>query len=98
MEKENQITIIDNCCIKPISTLIVEHGQMPILSLSGASLLEKNNLRRAMKYFDEPEKIHVGADANQKITFHRPNVPEPVLTCRSSGYTSAVDYYRWIHI
>ena len=46
-----------------------EHGQM---SLSGASLLQKNNLRRTMKYFDAAEKIHAGADANQKITYHRP--------------------------
>ena len=45
---------------------------MPILSLSSASLLENNNLRRTMKDFDAAEKIHVGADANQKINFHRP--------------------------
>ena len=46
---------------------------MPILSLSSASLLEKSNLRRSMKYFDATEKIHTGADANQKINFRRPN-------------------------
>ena len=26
------------------------------------------------------------------------NVPEAVRTCRSSGYTSAVDYFRWMDI
>ena len=45
---------------------------MLILSLSGASLLEKNNLRRTLKYVDATEKIHAGVDANQKIYFHRP--------------------------
>ena len=34
---------------------------MPILSLSGASLLQKeNNLRQTMKYFDAAEKTHAG--------------------------------------
>ena len=51
-----------SCCIKPILTL--EHDQM---SLSGASLLEKDNLRRTMNYFDAAEKIHVCADANKII-------------------------------
>ena len=46
---------------------------MPILSLSGASLLKKN-LRRTRKYFDRAEEIHAGAYANQKINFHRPNL------------------------
>ena len=39
---------------------------MPILSLSGALLLEKNDLQQTMK------KISAGTDANQKINFHRP--------------------------
>ena len=44
---------------------------MPILSLSGALLLKKeNNLRRTMKYFDAAEKSHAGADGNQIINFH----------------------------
>ena len=46
---------------------------MSILLLSGVSLLEKDSLRRTMKYFDAAAKIHAGADANQKIYFHRPN-------------------------
>ena len=29
-------------------------------------------VRRTMKYFDVAAKIHAGADANQKIYFHRP--------------------------
>ena len=38
---------------------------MPIpVSFSSSSLLEKNNLRRTMNYFDAAEKIHVGADAS----------------------------------
>ena len=54
---------------------------MLIVSLSGASLLEKKtNLLRAMKYFDAAAKIHAGADANQKIYFHRPNFKYLLLT------------------
>ena len=40
---------------------------MPILLLSGASLLEKINLLWTVKYFDVAAKIHVSADTNQKI-------------------------------
>ena len=40
-----------NCCVKPYSYHSLEHGQMPILSRLGASLLEKNNLRWTIKYF-----------------------------------------------
>ena len=63
-----------SCCVKPILTL--EHGQMPIFLLSGASLLERNNLRRRMRFVDAAAKIHVGADANhkKKYYFHRPKV------------------------
>ena len=45
---------------------------MPVLSLSGASLLDKTICDEGMKYFDAAEKVHAGADANQKINFHRP--------------------------
>ena len=63
------ITIV---AYNPFPTL--EHGQIPILSMSGASLLEKkNNQRRTKKNFDAAEKILAGADVNQKINFHRPN-------------------------
>ena len=48
---------------------------MPILSRLGASLLEKNNLRRTMIILlTQKKKFHAGADENQKINFHRPNL------------------------
>ena len=49
---------------------------MSILPHSGASLLEENNLRQTMHYFDTTEKlhVHVGTHMNQKIYFHWPKV------------------------
>ena len=49
---------------------------MPILLLSGASLLEKTKQSATNDgiFWRGKKKIHTGADGNQKIDLHRPYV------------------------
>ena len=71
MEKENQITstiVAQN----PLQHLSLEQLSDTNLVTFGCFVVRKNNLQRTMKYFNTAEKIHAGADANQKINFHRP--------------------------